>query len=69
MADDIVKRLWYTSAYLRTMEEADIREATEDAADEIERLRTAGDALVDALDGSRNQIRAAADGWNEARRG
>ena len=35
---------------------------------EIERLRAAGDALVDALDGSRNQIRAAAHRWNEARR-
>lgn len=39
MSNDIVKRLWHTSAYLRTMEETDIREAIEDAADEIERLR------------------------------
>ena len=39
MSGDIVKRLWYTSAYLRTMEETDIREVIEDAADEIERLR------------------------------
>ena len=39
-----------------------------EAADEIERLRAAGDALVDALDGSRNQITAAADRWNEARK-
>lgn len=49
MADDIVKRLWHTSAYLRTTEEADISEAIEDAVDEVERLR----AEVERVEGQR----------------
>ena len=40
-----------------------------EAADEIERLRAAGDALVDSLNFSRADIRAAVAVWQEARRG
>lgn len=38
------------------------------AADEIQRLRAAGDALVESLDLSRDDIRAAVAAWQEARR-
>ena len=36
---------------------------------EIERLRAAGDALVESLDHSRADIRSAVAAWEEARRG
>jgi hypothetical protein len=61
VADDTVKRLWHTSAYLRTMEEADIREAIEDAADEIERLRAERDDLHVLLRGRTAELQAEAD--------
>ena len=64
MADDIETRLGRT----KFMQEADVEALCDEAAVAIERLRAAGDALVDALDGSRNQIREAADRWNEARK-
>ncbi len=37
-SDDIVQRLWSVSAHLRTIDEADVPEAVEDAADTISRL-------------------------------
>lgn len=39
------------------------------ARNEIERLRAAGDALVESLDHSRADIRSAVAAWEEARRG
>ena len=57
MSGDIVERLWWDNDFavftaddgypgLRLMSEADRRQ---EAADEIKRLRAAGDALADAL--------------------
>ena len=60
MADDIVTRLRQYTLWVRVCGEA---------ADEIERLRAAGDALVESLDHSRADIRSAVAAWEEARRG
>ena len=74
MADDMVTSLWRASAHLCTMEEADIREVIEDAADEIERLRAAVERLHSALTplsicGMVDDMQELCDAFKEARRG
>ena len=77
MADDILTRLRHIH-----MEHGDISELAEDAADEIERLCAAGDALAEALGGAQRRHpcdcadrfdartgAAAVTAWKEARRG
>lgn len=73
MADDIVTRLrkmpWRTLRQRGCGVQHCIEER-EEAADEIERLRAAGDALVKVMQaGSDAGWDAAIDAWQEARRG
>jgi archaellum component FlaC len=37
--NDIVKKLWHCSAHLRTINESDLRDVIDDAADEIELMQ------------------------------
>lgn len=66
MADDIVTRL---RQYVLWLPNTAAGEVCGEAANEIERLRAAGDALVESLDHSRADIRSAVAAWEEARRG
>jgi hypothetical protein len=67
VADDIVTRLRHIHMEL-TVDDYD--DVISEAADEIERLRAAGDALVTAMQsGSDAGWDAAIDAWQEARRG
>lgn len=45
------------------------REVIVQMVDDLNRLRAAGDALVESLDHSRADIRSAVAAWEEARRG
>ena len=68
MTDDIVERL--RLLWTEPIDDAVLYAVISEAADEIERLRAAGDALVGALE---NNLMATAvvlvNQWKEARRG
>lgn len=67
MADDIVTRL---RQYVLWLPNTAAGELCGKAANEIERLRAAGDAMAEALrSGSDSKWDAAIDAWQEARRG
>ena len=65
MSSDLVARLRRISGGSAVVE------VTQEAADEIERLRAAGDALVNALDTGywRSGVLPSIAAWQEARRG